>query len=72
MKGFKDTAAEAGSLVTGGQTVKNPWLTIGSIYFEIRTLKGIRTVYSIFLGGVATSVCKQDQYIMYVFASLSI
>jgi len=29
MQGFKDTAAEAGSLVTGGQTVKNPWLTIG-------------------------------------------
>lgn len=31
MSGFKDCAAEAGSGVTGGQTVMNPWLTIGGV-----------------------------------------
>jgi len=31
MKGFKDCAAEAGSDVTGGQTVLNPWLTVGGV-----------------------------------------
>ncbi len=29
MRGFKDTAVEAGSMVSGGETVMNPWLTIG-------------------------------------------
>lgn len=31
MKGFQDTAREAGCLVTGGQTVINPWCTIGGV-----------------------------------------
>lgn len=31
MRGFKDCATEAGSTVTGGQTVMNPWLTIGGV-----------------------------------------
>jgi len=31
MKGFQDTAREAGCLVTGGQTVMNPWVTIGGV-----------------------------------------
>merc|ERR1719412_3586404 len=43
MKGFQDTAREAGCLVTGGQTVMNPWVTIG---------------------GVASTVCSQEDIIM--------
>nr|CAD7196561.1 unnamed protein product [Timema douglasi]CAD7256231.1 unnamed protein product [Timema shepardi]CAD7401192.1 unnamed protein product [Timema poppensis]CAD7411846.1 unnamed protein product [Timema cristinae]CAD7424883.1 unnamed protein product [Timema monikensis]CAD7438066.1 unnamed protein product [Timema bartmani]CAD7604161.1 unnamed protein product [Timema genevievae] len=31
MRGFKDTALEAGTTVTGGQTVVNPWCTIGGV-----------------------------------------
>merc|ERR1719418_465774 len=31
MQGFQDTAQEAGCLVTGGQTVINPWVTIGGV-----------------------------------------
>ena len=31
LKGFNDLAAEAGTEVTGGQTVKNPWATIGGV-----------------------------------------
>jgi len=31
MRGFKDCALEAGCNVTGGQTVMNPWLTIGGV-----------------------------------------
>jgi len=31
MRGFQDTAQEAGCLVTGGQTVVNPWVTIGGV-----------------------------------------
>jgi len=31
MRGFKDCAQEAVSQVTGGQTVINPWLTIGGV-----------------------------------------
>ena len=31
MRGFKDCALEAGSGVTGGQTVMNPWCTIGGV-----------------------------------------
>jgi selenide,water dikinase len=31
MRGFKDTAIEAGTTVTGGQTVVNPWITIGGV-----------------------------------------
>jgi len=43
MSGFADLAEEAGTSVTGGQTVVNPWMTIG---------------------GVATSVCGNDEFIM--------
>jgi len=43
MRGFKDLAEEAGTCVSGGQTVVNPWLTIG---------------------GVATSVCSSNEFIM--------
>ena len=43
MRGFKDCATEAGTIVTGGQTVLNPWLTIG---------------------GVATSACQSNEFIM--------
>lgn len=43
IQGFKDCAEEAGTSVQGGQTVINPWLTVG---------------------GVATSVCLQTEYIM--------
>jgi len=35
MRGFKDCAEEAGSQVTGGQTVVNPWLTIGGVASSI-------------------------------------
>lgn len=45
MRGFKDSALEAGTTVTGGQTVVNPWCTIG---------------------GVATTVCQPNEYIVYV------
>ncbi|XP_014669549.1 PREDICTED: selenide, water dikinase-like [Priapulus caudatus] len=31
IRGFKDCAEENGSRVTGGQTVVNPWLTIGGV-----------------------------------------
>uniref|UniRef100_T1J017 PurM-like N-terminal domain-containing protein n=1 Tax=Strigamia maritima TaxID=126957 RepID=T1J017_STRMM len=31
MRGFKDCAQEAGTQVTGGQTVINPWVTIGGV-----------------------------------------
>nr|CAD7445965.1 unnamed protein product [Timema bartmani] len=31
MRGFKDAALEAGTTVTGGQTVVNPWCTIGGV-----------------------------------------
>lgn len=31
MRGFKDSALEAGTTVTGGQTVVNPWCTIGGV-----------------------------------------
>jgi len=31
MEGFQDTAIEAGCLVTGGQTVINPWVTVGGV-----------------------------------------
>lgn len=43
MKGFQDSAKEAGTSVTGGQTVVNPWCLIG---------------------GIATSVCQQNEFIM--------
>lgn len=45
MRGFKDSALEAGTTVTGGQTVVNPWCTIG---------------------GVASTVCQANEYIVYV------
>lgn len=31
MRGFHDLASEAGTKVTGGQTVKNPWVIIGGV-----------------------------------------
>ena len=31
MRGFKDCALEAGTTVTGGQTVMNPWCTVGGV-----------------------------------------
>uniref|UniRef100_A0A8D9AFE6 Selenide, water dikinase n=3 Tax=Cacopsylla melanoneura TaxID=428564 RepID=A0A8D9AFE6_9HEMI len=43
LRGFKDSALEAGTAVTGGQTVVNPWCTIG---------------------GVATTVCQPNEYIV--------
>lgn len=43
MQGFKDAAEEAGTFVTGGQTVLNPWVV---------------------LGGVATTVCQPNEFIM--------
>jgi len=36
MKGFTDTAAEAGTSVTGGQTVLNPWPIIGGVGISLR------------------------------------
>jgi len=42
IRGFNDLAIEAGTMVTGGQTVRNPWPIIG---------------------GVATSVCKSEDFI---------
>ncbi|RXM30705.1 Selenide, water dikinase 1 [Acipenser ruthenus] len=43
IQGFKDAAEEAGTSVTGGQTVLNPWIV---------------------LGGVATTVCQPNEFIM--------
>lgn len=43
MRGFKDCAFDAGTQITGGQSVVNPWLTIG---------------------GVATSVCQPNEFIV--------
>lgn len=43
MRGFRDCALEAGCDVTGGQTVLNPWCTIG---------------------GVATTVCQPNEFIL--------
>lgn len=43
MRGFKDCAYDAGTQITGGQSVVNPWLTIG---------------------GVATSVCQPNEFIV--------
>jgi len=37
MKGFQDTAREAGCLVTGGQTVLNPWCTVGGVASSVCT-----------------------------------
>lgn len=37
MKGFQDTAQEAGCLVTGGQTVLNPWCTVGGVASTVCT-----------------------------------
>ncbi|KAI0240379.1 Inactive selenide, water dikinase-like protein, partial [Lamellibrachia satsuma] len=31
IRGFRDLAEEAGTSVNGGQTVKNPWMTIGGV-----------------------------------------
>ena len=40
---YQDTAEEGGTSVNGGQTVINPWMTIG---------------------GVATTVCQPNEFIM--------
>lgn len=45
IQGFKDASEEAGTSVTGGQTVINPWIV---------------------LGGVATTVCQPNEFIMQV------
>ena len=37
MRGFQDTAREAGCLVTGGQTVVNPWCTVGGVASTVCT-----------------------------------
>jgi len=47
IEGFSDLAKEAGTCVTGGQTVMNPWPIIG---------------------GMATSVCSEQEFIMPVNA----
>jgi len=31
MRGFRDAAREAGTIITGGQTVRNPWCIIGGV-----------------------------------------
>jgi selenide,water dikinase len=43
LEGYQQVAAEAGTGIQGGQTVRNPWLL---------------------LGGVATSVCREIDYIL--------
>uniref|UniRef100_A0A3Q2PWC0 Selenide, water dikinase 1 n=1 Tax=Fundulus heteroclitus TaxID=8078 RepID=A0A3Q2PWC0_FUNHE len=43
IQGFKDASEEAGTSVTGGQTVVNPWVV---------------------MGGVATTVCQPNEFIM--------
>ncbi len=35
IRGFNDTAIEAGTLVTGGQTVMNPWPIIGGVAMSV-------------------------------------
>ena len=35
MKGFKEAALEAGSRVTGGQTLINPWMMVGGAVTSI-------------------------------------
>lgn len=45
IQGFKDASEEAGTSVTGGQTVLNPWVV---------------------MGGVATTVCQPNEFIMCV------
>lgn len=37
MQGFKDCAEEAGTGVTGGQSVKNPWVIIGGVATSVCT-----------------------------------
>lgn len=41
MQGFQDTALEAGCLVTGGQTVVNPWVTVGGVASSVCSRKDI-------------------------------
>lgn len=36
IKGFSDTAKEAGTMVTGGQTIFNPWPIIGGVAMSTR------------------------------------
>lgn len=43
LEGMREAAEEAGTAVSGGQTVMNPWLSVG---------------------GVATSICRPDEYIL--------
>lgn len=47
IQGFKDASEEAGTSVTGGQTVLNPWVV---------------------MGGVATTVCQPNEFIMWEWA----
>jgi selenide,water dikinase len=41
IRGFEDTAKEAGTAVTGGQTVKNPWPIIGGVAMSTCTIDEI-------------------------------
>jgi selenide,water dikinase len=41
MKGFNDKATEAGVIITGGQTVKNPWAMIGGTAISVLPKKDV-------------------------------
>ena len=45
MRGYKDCALEAGTTVTGGQTVLNPWCTVGAVWL----LLSVNLMSSLFL-----------------------
>lgn len=48
MRGFHDQATAAGTSVTGGQTVKNPWPLIGGVAFSLcTTSEFIRPVHAV-------------------------
>ena len=37
IKGFTDLAREAGTSITGGQTVLNPWFIVGGVATSVAT-----------------------------------
>ena len=45
MRGYKDCALEAGTTVTGGHTVLNPWCTVGAVWL----LLSVNQMSSLFL-----------------------
>ena len=45
MRGYKDCALEAATTVTGGQTVLNPWCTVGAVWL----LLSVNQMCSLFL-----------------------